>query len=324
MAKIMRDNSNKYPKVFCIILNWNGLKDTIECIKSVLNIKYPNYKVLVVDNGSSDHSAENIYKLFPEVVLIENSENLGYAEGNNVGIRNALSLGADYIWLLNNDTTVDRNALTSMVAIAEKIPMGGIFGSKIYYYSNPTTIDFAGATINWKYAISPHIGQGEIDKGQYDSVKEIQRANGCSMLIKKEVFETVGLLDSKMFLYAEEVEYCVRAEKNKYKTYYVPESKVYHKISKSTGENSEPIFAYYNTRNFLYLIKKNMTFPYREIYLAAVIFNKLLQNKGTVCRMILQKYLKEVRIDFKDTAPLIGIYHFIIGRMGKGYLENTL
>jgi len=117
------------PKVEIIILNWNRFRDTAECLESVFRIRYPNFSVVVVDNGSEDDSAAQVENTFDRVTLIRNRENLGYAEGNNVGIRHALENGADYVWLLNNDTVVDREALAALVDLAERDRGIGILGS---------------------------------------------------------------------------------------------------------------------------------------------------------------------------------------------------
>jgi hypothetical protein len=312
------------PRVSIIILNWNRFTDTAECIESVLKIDYPNYEIVVVDNGSSDDSVQKIHDRFEHILLIENNNNLGYAEGNNVGIRHALKNGAEYVWVLNNDTVVDPHALTAMMDLAEKNQEIGILGSKIYYFDQPKTLWFAGATIDWKRAFSPHIGRLEIDTGQYEIDKEVDRVTGCSMLIRKRVLEDVGLFDENYFLYAEEVDLCVRARNKGYRNYYVPKSVVYHKISISTGEDSAPVYGYYNTRNFLYLIKKNAPFPKREYYLFRTVWRILLGGKGTIFRMTFPSLFQKDAVTLVDKAPLIGLHHFLTGRMGKGYFSQTL
>ena len=313
--------ANQDPKVAIILLNWNRFLDTVECIESVYKIDYANYKIIVVDNGSNDDSVRNLRGRFDQIHLIENRNNLGYAEGNNVGIRHALKNGVDYVWLLNNDTVVDPHALTAMIDLAVRNREIGILGSKIYYFDKPDILWFAGATIDWKRAISAHIGRLEKDVGQYENEKEVERVTGCSMLIRREVLENVGLFDEKFFLYAEEVDLCVRARKKGYRNYYVPKSIVYHKVSISSGESSGPVFDYYNTRNFLYLIWKNMVFPRREILLAGNIMRKILCNKGTILRFILPKKLFKEENTLQDLAPLVGILHFLTGKMGKGNFE---
>ena len=311
------------PKVEIIILNWNRFRDTAECLESVFKIRYSNYSVVVVDNGSDDGSAAEIEKAFDRVLVIRNKDNLGYAEGNNVGIRQALERGADYIWLLNNDTVVDRDSLIAMVDPAERDRGIGILGSKIYYFDQPEILWFAGATIDWERAISPHIGRLERDIGQYDLEKEVDRVTGCSMLVRREVFEEIGMFDENFFLYAEEVDLCVRARARGYRNHYVPKSVVYHKISVSSGENSVPIYAYYNTRNFLYLIRKNIPFPKREYYLARSVARVLFVCKGTICRLILPGLFPKDAVTPIDTAPLAGLYDFFAGKMGKGNFSPT-
>lgn len=317
-------NSKRIPNVFIIILNWNRLGDTLECIKSVRLLNYQNYKIILVDNGSMEGSSDVIREKYNDIVLIKNMENLGYAEGNNVGIRFALSKGADYIWLLNNDTVVDQNALGTMVDVGEKLSECGILGSKIYYFDQPEIIWFAGATINWRKAVSNHIGQNQKDHAKYDSIKEVERVTGCSMLIKRDVCERIGLMDEKLFLYAEELDWCVRAKKAGYKILYIPDSKVYHKISLSTGDNYGVIFNYFNTRNFLYVIQKNMSFPKREYYLINALYYRISECRQILREMIKPKFWSESNDMNVDISKLRGVFDFIAGRMGKGFFKNKL
>jgi len=128
------------PLVFIIVLNWNGKDDTLECLGSLQQLDYPNFETVVVDNGSTDGSEDVIRSAFPSVNFIQTGRNLGYAGGNNVGIKHALSHGADYVWLLNNDTTVDPNALTALVETAQADPKIAVVGSKIFYYDQPDVI----------------------------------------------------------------------------------------------------------------------------------------------------------------------------------------
>ena len=133
------------PRVAVIVLNWNGREDTLECLRSIRSIAYSNFGVIVVDNGSTDGSVAAIRASQPSVEVIDTGENLGFAGGNNVGIRRALELGADYVLLLNNDTVVDPGLLRAFVAAAALHPEAGAFGAKIYFHSEPTRIWYAGA-----------------------------------------------------------------------------------------------------------------------------------------------------------------------------------
>jgi len=313
-----------FPKAYVVIVNWNGLDDTIECIKSVKNISYPNCGIILVDNGSKDSPIDNIKEIYKDIIFIENKKNLGFAEGNNVGIRVALDNEAKYIWLLNNDTIVHRDALTEMIDVGEKIPKSGILGSKIYYYDKPDFIWFAGATINWKRAVSYHTGINQKDHPQYSVLNEVDRITGCSMVVKRELCENIGLMDEKLFLYVEEVDWCVRARHAGYKVMYVPDSKVYHKISSSTGEDFSIIYNYFNTRNFLYVIRKNMSFPVREFYLLNAIFHKLNECKGIVKEIIKPAFWMKGKQATIRYSRLRGVIDFVTGRMGKGYFDEIL
>ena len=312
-----------YPKVYIVILNWNRHVDTLECIESVKKINYPNYNIILVDNGSTDISPDIFKQRHEDIILIKNEENIGYADGNNVGIRNALLNKAEYVWLLNNDAVVHPDALTEMVDIGEKVPESGILGSKIYYYDRPEVIWFAGATINWKYAFSYHIGCDQNDKPLYDIIKEVDRVTGCSMLVKRDVCEKIGLMDEKLFLYAEELDWCVRAKIAGYKILYIPGSKVYHKVSVSTGGNNSIVFNYFNTRNFLYVIKKNFLFPRREYYLFYSVYARLMECKGMYNKIF--KYMFNNTDDIPvEYYKFIGVCDFIAGKMGKGRFKDIL
>lgn len=282
------------PFITIVILNWNGWKDTIECLESLYQVSYPNYKVVVIDNNSSDDSVEKITdylkgkievnsKFFDykkenkpikivknskksklkenftddNLILIENDRNDGFAEGNNIGIRYALeNLSPDYFLLLNNDTVVHKDFLKEMVNIGEKNENFGIIGPKIYYYNEPDVIWCIGGKIDWKFARGLHVGINEVDKGQYNKTKEFDYISGSAFLIKREVIDKIGLLDKKFFLYFEETDLAFRASKEGYKCVYAPKAKIWHKVSKSGGGISKPIGLYYITRNRWLFMKK--------------------------------------------------------------------
>lgn len=312
-----------FPKVFIIILNWNGLQDTLECLESVFKLTYENFEVAVVDNGSQDDSVSVIQNNFPNIRLILNTENLGYAGGNNVGIRYALGQNAEYIWLLNNDTVVETDALTNMVAEAEKDPSVGIAGSKIYYYNCPKKIWFTYTKIDWSRGISNHIGIGDTDIGQYDHVKDVDRVTGCSMLVKKDVCDKVGLFDERFFLYAEEVEWCVRARKAGFKCIFTPLSIVYHKVGASIKKNWFTIFSYYNTRNMLQTVRKNFSFPWREIYILNIVILKVWSLRKEIMKALIVCFTRTQKYSYNLSA-ILGILDFLRGRMGEVSLEKLL
>ena len=176
------------PSVAIIVLNWNGRDDTIACMYSLQKLTYKRYQLIVVDNGSSDDSVSAIRAEFPSVHVIETGANLGFAEGNNVGIRHALDQGANYVLLLNNDTEVDEHLVDALVDAAESNADGGIFGPKIYYYAHPSMIWSAGGAWDNDKKHFDQRGDGEIDKGQYDLLVPTEFVIGCAMFIRAVVF----------------------------------------------------------------------------------------------------------------------------------------
>jgi len=244
-------------KVAIIILNWNGKKDTLECLDSLKKINYPNYKIIVVDNGSKEDSVKEIKRNFPKIEIIRNKKNLGFAEGSNVGIRYALKNKADYVLLLNNDTIVDRKFLSEMMKVAESDEKIGLVGSKIYYDKLPDTIWFAGGVIELKKGIFAHIGQGEKDSEKYSKLKESDYITGCSMLIKKEALKDIGFLDRDYFAYVEDADFCIRAKNAGYKLMFSPKSKIWHKVSFSSGGEDSLLKLYYKNRNKILFTRKH-------------------------------------------------------------------
>ena len=224
-----------YPKVSIIILNWNGLEDTVECLESLKDIDYPNYEIIVVDNGSTDGSCDFLKANFPYVRLIENNENLGFAEGNNCGIRQA---SGKYVLLLNNDVVVDRYFLKELVNVAESDPAIGAVGAVAYYYDDPQRIWQAAGMISWNRGRIRIVGRNEVDEGQFNEVTEVDYVPGCSMLVRRELFERVGYLDPKYFVYYDETDWCIRAQRAGYRVLYAPRAKVWHKVSASSKEGS--------------------------------------------------------------------------------------
>lgn len=252
----------KYPKVSIIVLNWNGREDTIECLDFLKEIDYPNYEIIVVDNGSSDDSVEKIKEYKNQrIKLLTLNSNLGFAGGNNVGIKNALENGADYVLLLNNDTAVEKDFLSHLIQAAEEQePLYskkiGVLGPKIYFYDNPKQIWFAGGKINRILTKGEMVGYGEIDRGQFNEIKETDYITGCCLLIKREVIEKIGLMWDGYFLYYEDTDWSLKARQNGWKIIVAPKAKIYHKASRSTKEGSFS-YIYYHSRNGLYLAKRN-------------------------------------------------------------------
>ena len=244
------------PSVGVVTLNWNQEEDTRECLASLRECTYSDKTVILVDNGSHDGSPARLAAMFPEVQLLSQPTNLGFAEGNNVGIRAALAQGARYILLLNNDTLVDKGFLEPLVAALDRHPDVGIVGSKIYCYPERSILWAAGARIDWISGRQSHIGTNEEDRGQYDLEADVDYVSACCLLARREVFEQVGLLDARYFIYFEETAWNVRARAHGFGIRYIPESRIWHKVSAAMNASS-PNSAYYLARNRLLFLTEN-------------------------------------------------------------------
>ena len=296
------------PSVSIIILNWNGWRDTIECLDSLRHLTYPNYEIVLIENASENDSVSRIRSYCegkqsvdsnsnehadrPELIevleysrteaetggdpqrelqfnrakakrklkLILNENNLGFAGGNNVGMRYVLaSTNPDYVLLLNNDTVVSPIFLTRLVETAEGDKTIGFAGPKIYFYDmngRKDVIFSAGGKLNVRVGRGRVIGLREIDVGQYATGQDLDYAGGSCLLARSEMIEQVGMLDESFFLYWEETDWCFRARRVGYRTVYVPDSVIWHKRGASmTGKTEQ----FYLTRNSFWFMKKNAT-----------------------------------------------------------------
>lgn len=243
------------PPVTIVILNWNGLADTVECLQSVLRITYPNYKTIVVDNGSEPGEADAIEREFGgRVQVIESPANLGFAGGANLGIQRALQQGAAFVLLLNNDTIVDPAFLDELVDAAQNIPDLAAACPKTYFYDRPDEIYSTGGSYSlWKGTAS-QTGRGQADHGQFEHLAERGYADGVCMLIPREALERVGLLDEDYFAYWEETDWCARARAAGLRCYYVPRAKIWHKAERSQAKSNA--FQYLYRRNALLFVRK--------------------------------------------------------------------
>lgn len=242
-------------KVYIIIVNWNNPKDTMECIKHVKRLKYPDFSVIVVDNGSTDDSVKIIQGSFPDIQLIETKRNIGYPAACNIGIDHGLKEGAHYIFLLNNDVIVDEEALNELVKVMEKNRSIGIAGPKVYFYHDKSRIFSAGGRLSMLTGQNWAVGQGEIDTPKYNTIREVDYVSGCAFLIKRELLDDIGYMDPQYFMYYDEIDLCVRARKKGYKVVYVPRAKVWHKVS-ATAYKVGGLKEYYVTRNRFLIQKK--------------------------------------------------------------------
>lgn len=244
------------PSIFVIILNWKGWQDTVECIESLLRNDYKNFRVVVIDNHSEDESYEKLLEWCrgrDRASVFQTKANLGFAGGNNVGIKYALENNAEYILLLNNDTVVTDNFLSSLTKTAkEEDP--GIMGGKILYHSDDR-IWYLGGKMSWLRGGAYHPGKGRTDRKIAKKPFEVDFITGCMMLIKRDVFEKIGFLDESYFLYNEDADYCMKAFKAGIKMSVNPNSVIYHK-ERSTDGGWKPYHIYYLIRNKLIFMNR--------------------------------------------------------------------
>lgn len=287
------------PKVFIILVNWNGWKDTVECLHSLKELDYSDYSVIVVDNGSTDRSVNEIEYRFPDITLIKNKENRGFAGGNNVGITYALERDADYVWLLNNDTVVDRQALSHLVERMEEDDHTGICGSRLIYYHQRDTIQvLAGGSYNKWLATTDNFGQHQSVNATFDRQmieEELDFIIGASMLVSREFLEEVGLLCEDYFLYYEEIDWGIRAAPH-FSLGFAPKSIVYHKEGASTKatnlrkDDKSRLSDYYLVKNRFKLTWKFYPYLMPLMYLTTVwtIVNRMRRGQWDRIPMILK------------------------------------
>jgi GT2 family glycosyltransferase len=357
--------SGEPPAVAAVILNWNGWRDTVECLESLQHLDYPNLRIIVIDNGSTDDSLVRIrawcegkldsaanflgqtpgakpvvWNEFPwgeaeteerldgkassgtplsdrALWIIRASRNLGFADGCNAGLRFAMKRGFRHIWLLNNDTIVDPGALSALMRTAGSDERIGIVGSKIFFYDFPSLVQSLGSNrILWPAKAVPDTGASESTR------RKVKWVSGTSLLLRAELLEAVGLFDERFFMYAEDKDLCVRAEKRGWGVWTALDSIVWHKWASSSNVTNEKkrlrndrdvripgrgflMQLYYQTRNGIFLAKKN--FP--ALWLPYVILR--------TAHLLAISILRADRLALHGSVILKGAWDGVRGRMGR-------
>lgn len=241
-------SSVQAPSVSIISVNFNNTKVTLELLSSLEHLTYPNWEIIVVDNGSREDASVEIRSAFPKTKVLRSDANLGFAGGNNLALPVATG---DYILYLNNDTEVEPNFIEPLVHFFQANDDAGVVSPKIIYFNSGGMIQYAGST-----TINPYTGRNarrgylEKNSGQYEETVETGLAHGAAMMIPRRVINEVGPMPEEFFLYYEEIDWCESIKKKGYKIYCVPSSVIYHKESQSVGKGS-PMKTYYLTRNRL-------------------------------------------------------------------------
>ena len=240
------------PTVTAIVLNWNNAPDTLACLASLAQQDMP-HRVLVVDNGSTDDSAARIAAAFPGVEIPQTGANLGYAGGNNAGIRKALEDGADCLLVLNNDVTLAPDCLGALVKAAESMPRVGVVGGIVLDVEAPQRIQSAGVVMR-PNGDSRHRGEGELDAGQFSAVEVVDAVKGCAMLVSREAIAAAGVLDERYFMYREEIDWCLRIGRAGYRVLFAPAARLWHPET-PLGDDRYIRATYYMTRNAYLLLR---------------------------------------------------------------------
>lgn len=262
-------------RVVAVVLSWNGREDTLACLESLRGIE-----TVCVDNGSTDGSADAVAERFPDVELIRTGVNLGFAAGNNVGIRRALDRDADWVLLLNNDALVEDGIVEALERAASARPDAGVLACKVLF-ADSGRVWFSGASFDPILGRSRHTGFGGTDEpGEPGELGDTVRATGTGMAVSRAAIERAGLLDEELFLYAEDLEWCLRIEAAGFAIVYVPDARVRHRVSASTGGAGSPTMSYYETRNMLAVVERHRPLPRGATGLrrALVVAPRILQN----------------------------------------------
>jgi len=261
--------------VYICVLNYNRLEDTLKCLASLKQLDYPRFTIVVIDNASPDGSGNQLLTTCQQLQtegiathFIASDENKGYSGGNNLGIQYAMSQEADYVWLLNNDTTVEPNALTLLVEEGEKT--GGLVGSLLMYPDR--TYQQVGTRLDWWTGKVQGIPEQELKDGM-----RLETLSGASMLVPTRVIRWIGLLDERYFLYFEDGDFCMRANEKKCPITLALRSRVYHQEGATTGKHSL-LTQYYYHRNRLYLLAR---FASRLQFLSVLLYSvfRLLRSQ---------------------------------------------
>jgi GT2 family glycosyltransferase len=252
------------PLIYIIILNWNNACDTLECLASVAQLDHDNYRVLVMDNASTDGSVDILRSRVPDIEILVSHENLGYAAGNNVAIHHALQHGADYVLILNNDTLVAPSMLRLLLEAIKRSPDIAMVGPTMYCTTPMDKLFAAGSFVDWQRGDLCHRGMFQ-SPGVYVQCQDAEAVDfivGCGVLVRREAIQAVGVYDPRYYLNFEDVEWAIRMKRHGYQILYVPQAVMWHKVSATLGQGS-PANTYYMTRNALHFFWTNSPTPLR-------------------------------------------------------------
>lgn len=277
------------------MLNWNQKSDSLECLDSIARMTYPSFSIVVVDNGSSDDSPNAIkqwsYKNLP-ITLIRNSKNMGFVSGSNTGIRQALTTNSSYVFLVNNDTVIEPEAVTILVDTAEQSVNIGMVGPKIYQYGKGRILDSVGTrTLPW-LAQGFLVGHKEEDRGQYDIKADIPYVTGTALLVKRSVLQKIGLMDEDYFNYFDDFDWGLRARQAGFRLVINPEAVIQHKGSQAIGFDS-PFYIHHMVRSRILFARKHISLlPFLFTFLPYLVFYRYLRPATLMATSVKWRHLR--------------------------------
>ena len=291
--------------VIVVILNWNNVADTLECVESVLKSEYPRLACWVVDNGSDEDPSDRVGEHFPSARVIRLANNLGYSGGNNVGLKLAMDQEAQYVLLLNNDATVAPDTITRLVAAMEADSRIGMATPRVCFYDRPAEVYWDGGMIDWASGLTPH---NSTDLSSSGGILSSEWLDGCCLFVRLAALRDVGLLDERYFLYYEDAEWTVRASRRGWFNAVVLDASARHKVSRSTGSLSGPLASFYFPRNRYLLLRTHgplRTHSTPRLFYALTAYGdyRLRQSSRESRRAVLEAYWSLVRNRWGPRAP---------------------
>jgi GT2 family glycosyltransferase len=317
----------RFPKIVILILNWNGKTDTLECLSSLAAADpIPLFSTVVIDNGSTDNSVHDIRAAYPDIPIIETKANLGFAGGNNAGIRWALGKSFEWILLLNNDTIVAPDFIKKFLEAARQKPSVKMWGAKIYRYSDRSRLDHLGGYWDADKADFVSYAANRLDDGSFEEMKPVDYVCGAALFMHKSVPETIGLLEESFFLLWEESDFCTRARRAGFEIWTAPHARIWHKVSASFI-GGKPHMHYFWWRNRLLWIHRNCTPQEKRQLYIRLILPEMAKNIKLACLKTAQTALLRLfgrpadqsRIEKarRYRAGCRGILHYFLGRFGN-------
>ena len=318
----------KPPLVYVIMLTWNQKEDTLACLESLSRMTYPDYRIVVIDNGSIDGTEQAVKAQYPRIEVIANPRNLGFTGGTNVGLRYALAQGADFVFSINNDTIVEADILNVLVAHATP-PDVGVVAPKIYYADEPKRIWSMGTRRHPLTLEMVDKGRGKVDIGQWEQVLERDYLLGCALLFKRSVLEEAGLLDEVFFLYYDDLDFSLRAQRAGYRLLMVPRARMWHKVAASAGGVESPRVRYYRARSSVWFFRKHVrgprwliVAPYRFGSAVKTLFRLTVRGDWAEARAYLQGLRDGLALTGEITEPPEDSFaHFINTRNGGAFVS---